>query len=126
MTFFPNEWILADPAYIGCPHCAVKYPKKKLCGVFTPCAGPAPGRRSCSCAVANTPFEVEANHVFDGLRCRAEKLIAKVAVLGLFHNGKCRLGYRMLLATVKLSMHTAAVWSRLHPQYDGYGDWAHF
>ena len=68
----------------------------------------------------------KANHVFDGLRCRVEKLIAKVAMLGLFHNGKCRLGYRMLLATVKLSMHTAAVWSRLHPQYDGYGDWAHF
>jgi hypothetical protein len=82
----------------------------------------------CLC-VANTPFEVGANHVFDGLRCRVEKLIAKVAVLGLFHNGKCRLGYHMLLATAELSVRTAAVWSRLlRPQYqcDGYGDWARY
>ena len=65
---------------------------------------------------------MQANHVFDGIRSRVEKIIAKVAMLGLFHNGKCRLRYRLLLATVKISMHTAAVWSRLHPQCDGYGD----
>ena len=25
MTFVDGEWILGDPAYIGCPHCATKY-----------------------------------------------------------------------------------------------------
>jgi hypothetical protein len=55
-----------------------------------------------------------------------EKIIAKPARLGLFHNGKCRVSFPMLLATVKLSLHTAAVWSRLHPQYSGYGNWVHF
>ena len=59
MTFVNNEWILSDPAYVGCRHAAVKYSKKKLCGIFSPCQGNAPGRRSCSCPVANTPFEVQ-------------------------------------------------------------------
>ena len=31
----------------------------------------------------------------------------RAAVLGLFHNGKCRLHYPALLATVRLSLHTA-------------------
>jgi len=69
---------------------------------------------------------LQANHVFDGIRSRVEKLIAKPAMLGLFNNGKCRVSYPLLLSAVKLSLHTAAVWSRLHPQYSGYGDWAHF
>ena len=64
--------------------------------------------------------------MFDGIRCRVEKIIAKVACLGLFHHGKCRLRYKMLLAAVKIAVHTAALWSRAHPQYSGYGDWAHF
>jgi hypothetical protein len=68
----------------------------------------------------------QANHIFDGIRSRVEKIIAKPARLGLFHNGKCRVSFPMLLATVKLSLHTAAVWSRLHPQYSGYGNWVHF
>ena len=59
MTFVNNEWILSDPAYVGCRHAAVKYSKKKLCGIFSPCQGNAPGRRSCSCPMANTPFEVQ-------------------------------------------------------------------
>ena len=126
---------------IGCR----RYPKKKLCNAIYPCPGVVPPATTCPCPRGFTPFEVQvlscvliatitispslclqANHVFDGIRCRVEKIIAKVAVLGLFHNGKCRLHYPALLATVKLSLHTAALWSRMHPQYDGHGDWAHF
>ena len=70
----------------------------------------------CAQLPSHPSLYVQANHVFDGIRCRVEKIIAKVAVLGLFHNGKCRLHYPALLATVKLSLHTAALWSRMHPQ----------
>ena len=52
-------------------------------------------------------------------RSRVEKIISKPAGMGLFHNGKCRLGYELLLATVKITLHTSAVWSRLRPQFDG-------
>ena len=69
---------------------------------------------------------LQVNHVFDGARGRVEKIISKPASLGLFHNGKCRLGYQLLNATVKIALHTSAVWSRLHQQFDGYGNWPHF
>ena len=64
--------------------------------------------------------------MFDGVRSRVEKIISKPTGMGLFHNGKCRLGYDLLLAAVKVTLHTSAVWSRLHPQFDGYGNWPHF
>ena len=69
---------------------------------------------------------MQVNHVFDGARSRVEKIISKPAGMGLFHNGKCRLGYELLLATVKITLHTSAVWSRLRPQFDGCGNWPHF
>ena len=55
-----------------------------------------------------------------------EKIISKIALLGLFSHGKNRISYPLLLATVKISLHTAAVWSRLYPQYAGHGSWGHF
>ena len=54
--------------------------------------------------------------MFDGVRSRVEKIISKPTGMGLFHNGKCRLGYDLLLAAVKVTLHTSAVWSRLPPQ----------
>ena len=66
---------------------------------------------------------MQVNHVFDGARSRVEKIISKPAGMGLFHNGKCRLGSELLLllllATAKIALHTSAVWSRLRPQFDG-------
>ena len=41
-------------------------------------------------------LQVNLNHVFDGARVRVEKIISKLASLGLVHSGKCRLGYQRL------------------------------
>ena len=49
---------------------------------------------------------MQINHVFDGNR--SELLLL------------------LLLATVKITLHSSAVWSRLRPQFDGYGNWPHF
>ena len=34
--------------------------------------------------------------------------------------------YNLLVDSVKLTLHTTALWSRMYPQYPGHGFWGHF
>jgi hypothetical protein len=122
ITFVEGEYILGDPAYQSCPHCLVKYPKHKLCGLIH---GPLPSGATCNCPEGRYPFERRFNWILDGVRGRVEKIIGQIVHHASFNNVKNRSHYNLLVAAVKLTLHTTAVWSRLYPQYPGYGDHPH-
>ena len=122
ITFVEGEYILGDPAYQSCPRCLVKYPKHKLCGLIH---GPLPSGATCNCPEGRYPFERRFNWILDGVRGRVEKIIGQIVHHASFNNVKNRSHYNLLVAAVKLTLHTTAVWSRLYPQYPGYGDHPH-
>lgn len=123
LKFEKDEWILGDPAYHGCPHVLTKYPKRKLCAVIH---GPLPAGAKCNCPKGRLPYQRRYNWIFDGVRGRVEKIIGQVVHHKSFNNVKNRSHYNLLVDSVKITLHAAALWSRLYPQYPGYGDWSHF
>lgn len=123
ITFHDGEVILGDPAYHGCYHCVTKYPKHKLCGIFH---GKLPRGVKCFCPQGRFPFERRYNHIFDGVRGRVEKIIGQIVHHARFHNVKNRSYFNLLVDSVKLTLHATALWSRVKPQYPGYGNWPHF
>ena len=123
IDFEEGEFILGDPAYQSCYHCLVKYRKHKLCGIFH---GKLPAGAKCKYPHGRFPFERRYNHVFDGVRGRVEKIIGQIVHHSRFHNVKNRSYYNLLVDSVKLTLHATALWSRVAPQYPGYGNWSHF
>ena len=106
----------------SCPHCLVKYPKRKLCDLIH---GPLPPGATCNCPEGRYPFERRFNWILDGVRGRVEKIIGQIVHHASFNNVKSRSHYNLLVAAVKLTLHVTAVWSRIYPQYPGHGDYPH-
>ena len=101
----------------------VKYRKHKLCSLIH---GPLPAGCKCNCPKGRLPMERSFNWTLDGVRGRVEKIIGQVVHHRAYNNCKNRWYYNLLVDSVKLSLHTTAVWSRMYPQYPGYGFWGHF
>ena len=77
-----KEYLLADPAYIGAPHCLVKYKKHKLCSLLH---GQLPAGCKCNCPQGRLPMERAFNWTLDGVRGRVEKIIGQV----VHHKVRC-------------------------------------
>lgn len=148
-VFFPVVFIAinvslyaGDPAYKGLRYCIVKYPKTKLCSLIH---RPLPPGAKCNCPKGRLPAEREYNWIFDGVRSRVEKIIGQVVhhkvrlnlsyfvfpfshirALKAFNNIKNRTSYNIIVASVNLTCHLTALWTRMYPQFRGYSNGPHF